>query len=89
MKMKMKMKMTMTMTTTMTMNMKTKTKMETRSVMDETYLIATSEKLISAFHMKEWLSPNEPPKQYAGRSPCFRREAGVNCKEARGIFRVH
>jgi len=56
---------------------------------DEKYLIATSEQPISAFHMDEWLAPDQLPKKYAGYSTCFRREAGSHGKEAWGIFRVH
>lgn len=53
------------------------------------YLTATSEQPISAMHMKEWLSPDELPKKYAGVSTCFRKEAGSHGRDVWGIFRVH
>lgn len=53
------------------------------------YLTATSEQPISAMHMKEWISPAELPKHYAGVSTCFRKEAGSHGRDVWGIFRVH
>ncbi len=39
--------------------------------------------------MKEWLSPDELPKRYAGISSCFRKEAGSHGRDVWGIFRIH
>jgi len=56
---------------------------------DESYLIATSEQPISAFHRGEWLEPSSLPLRYGGFSTCFRKEAGAHGKDTWGIFRVH
>ena len=56
---------------------------------EDQYLIATSEQPISAYHRKEWLSPDELPLRYAGLSTCFRKEAGSHGRDAWGIFRIH
>lgn len=58
---------------------------------DDSYLIATSEQPISAFHMGEsFEKPSEQlPIKYAGFSTCFRKEAGAHGKDTWGIFRVH
>lgn len=53
------------------------------------YLIATSEHPIAAMHMGEILDSASLPLQYAGVSPCFRKEAGAHGKDTKGIFRVH
>jgi len=45
-------------------------------VVDEKYLIATSEQPISALHQGEWLNDEALPIRYAGVSTCFRKEAG-------------
>lgn len=55
----------------------------------ESYLIATSEQPICAFHSNEWLMEKELPIKYCGYSPCFRKEAGSHGKDVWGIFRVH
>lgn len=55
----------------------------------DSYLIATSEQPICAYHSGEWFNPSELPKLYAGYSPCFRKEAGSHGKDVWGIFRVH
>ena len=56
---------------------------------DDSYLIATSEQPISAFHRGDWLQKKELPKLYAGYSTCFRKEAGSYGKDSWGIFRIH
>lgn len=53
------------------------------------YLIATSEQPISAFHLKEWIEPQQLPKHYAGLSTCFRKEAGSHGRDVWGLFRIH
>ena len=53
------------------------------------YLIATSEHPIAALHANEILESAKLPIQYAGVSPCFRKEAGSHGKDTKGIFRVH
>ncbi|KAG0229301.1 Cytosolic seryl-tRNA synthetase [Actinomortierella wolfii] len=58
---------------------------------EDSYLIATSEQPISAFHANEWFeSPKEQlPIKYAGYSTCFRKEAGAAGRDTWGVFRVH
>jgi seryl-tRNA synthetase len=53
------------------------------------YLIATSEHPIAAQYMNEVLEIDELPLQFAGYSPCYRKEAGAHGKDTKGIFRVH
>lgn len=55
----------------------------------ESYLIATSEQPISAYHADERLAETDLPLRYGGYSTCFRKEAGAHGKDNRGIFRVH
>lgn len=55
----------------------------------ESYLIATSEQPICAFHSNEWLMEKDLPIKYCGYSPCFRKEAGSHGKDVWEIFRVH
>jgi len=56
---------------------------------EESYLIATSEQPIAAFHRGEWMDPAELPKKYCGISTCFRQEVGSHGRDTGGIFRVH
>jgi len=56
---------------------------------ESSYLIATSEQPISAFHMNETVIRKNLPIKYAGLSTCFRKEAGAHGQETWGIFRVH
>lgn len=58
-------------------------------IIEEKYLIATSEQPIAAFHRDEWISENSLPIRYAGISTCFRQEVGSHGRDTRGIFRVH
>ena len=55
----------------------------------DAYLIATSEQPLAALHMKETLTTEQLPLQYAGYSTCFRREAGGHGRDSWGLFRVH
>lgn len=55
----------------------------------DSYLIATSEQPICAFHANEWFGESDLPIKYCGYSPCFRKEAGSHGKDVWGIFRVH
>ena len=64
-------------------------KTEDKEVVEEKYLIATSEQPIAAFHRDEWISENVLPIRYAGISTCFRQEVGSHGRDTRGIFRVH
>lgn len=55
----------------------------------ESFLIATSEQPISAYHADEVIHHKALPIKYAGISSCFRKEAGAHGKETWGVFRVH
>ena len=59
------------------------------NIIEEKYLIATSEQPIAAFHRNEWMATDDLPKKYAGMSSCFRQEVGSHGRDTRGIFRVH
>merc|ERR1711871_1323112 len=56
---------------------------------DTSYLIATSEQPICAFHRNEWIDTKALPIKYIGMSTCFRQEVGSHGRDTRGIFRVH
>jgi seryl-tRNA synthetase len=56
---------------------------------DDLYLLGTSEVALASLHAGEILDEEQLPVQYAGVSPCFRREAGTAGRDTRGIFRVH
>jgi seryl-tRNA synthetase len=56
---------------------------------DDLFLVGTSEVPLAALHQDEILDADALPLRYAGRSTCFRREAGAAGKDTRGIFRVH
>lgn len=58
-------------------------------VVEEKYLIATSEQPLAAFHRDEWIPTESLPLRYAGISTCFRQEVGSHGRDTRGIFRVH
>lgn len=64
-------------------------KKEEGDVVDEKYLIATSEQPIAAFHRDEWIPTESLPIKYMGYSTCFRQEVGSHGRDTRGIFRVH
>lgn len=52
-------------------------------------LIATAEIALTGLHADEIIDEADLPLQYAGLSPCYRREAGTYGKHTRGLFRVH
>ena len=54
---------------------------------DPLFLTGTSEVPLASLHAGEIM--DALPRNYAGFSPCFRREAGAAGKDTRGIFRVH
>ena len=56
---------------------------------DDLYLIGTSEVPLTSFHAGEALPESALPRQMAGYSPCFRREAGSYGKDTSGMLRVH
>ena len=55
---------------------------------DDLYLIGTSEVPLTSYHMDETIDVTTPIK-YLGYSSCFRREAGTNGKDMKGILRGH
>lgn len=59
------------------------------NIVDEKYLIATSEQPIAAFHRDQWIPESILPIRYIGISTCFRQEVGSHGRDTRGIFRVH
>ncbi len=59
------------------------------NVVDEKYLIATSEQPIAAVHRDQWIPESALPIKYIGLSTCFRQEVGSHGRDTRGIFRVH
>ncbi len=56
---------------------------------EDLHLIATSEHPLTAQFMDEIIPVQKLPIQYAGISPCFRREVGKHGLDERGFFRVH
>lgn len=56
---------------------------------EDLYLIATAEHPLDEMHSGEVLNFSQLPLNYAGISPCFRKEAGSHGKDTKGIFRVH
>ena len=52
-------------------------------------LIATAEIPLTGYHSDEIIDESDFPLQYAGLSPCYRKEAGTYGKHTRGLFRVH
>ena len=56
---------------------------------EDLYLVATSEIPIAAVHSGDILNEADLPKNYAGFSSSFRKEAGSYGKYTHGIFRVH
>ncbi|KAK7488578.1 hypothetical protein BaRGS_00020195 [Batillaria attramentaria] len=64
-------------------------KKEEGDIVDEKYLIATSEQPIAAYHRDEWIPTESLPIRYLGYSTCFRQEVGSHGRDTRGIFRVH
>jgi seryl-tRNA synthetase len=56
---------------------------------DDLFLIPTAELPLTNMHAGEILDPDALPRQYAGYTPCFRREAGAHGKDTRGLLRLH
>lgn len=56
---------------------------------EDLYLVATSEIPIAAIHSGEILNEGDLPKNYAGFSSSFRKEAGSYGKYTHGVYRVH
>jgi len=56
---------------------------------DDLYAIPTAEVPITNMHRSEVLNEADLPINYAGYTPCFRREAGSYGKESKGFLRVH
>jgi seryl-tRNA synthetase len=60
-----------------------------KTVLDDLFLIGTSEVPLCAYHSDEFLDVDSLPLKYAAFSTCFRREAGTYGKDLGGMFRVH
>ena len=58
-------------------------------MVDDLYLVGTSEVPMAAYHSDEILEPASLPRRYAAFSSCFRKEAGSAGKDTKGIIRVH
>ena len=56
---------------------------------DKLFLSGTSEVQLNFLHSDEILQEDDLPILYAGRSSCFRREAGSYGRDVRGLMRVH
>ena len=56
---------------------------------DNLFLSGTAEIQLNYLHSGEILSHQQLPILYAGRSSCFRREAGSYGRDVRGLIRVH
>jgi len=58
-------------------------------LLDDLYLVGTSEQSVGPMHMNELLDESQLPLRYVAFSTCFRREAGSYGKDTKGILRVH
>ena len=56
---------------------------------EDLYLIGTSEHAIASMYLDEILDGKSLPDRFGSISPCFRKEAGAQGKDQKGIFRVH
>lgn len=56
---------------------------------DDLMLIGSAEHTMGSMHMDETFSEEDLPIRYVGYSTAFRREAGSNGKDTRGIIRQH
>ncbi|MES2437150.1 MAG: serine--tRNA ligase [Patescibacteria group bacterium] len=56
---------------------------------DDLMLIGSAEHTLGPLHMDQILTEKELPIRYVGYSSAFRREAGTNGKDTRGIIRQH
>ncbi len=52
-------------------------------------MIGTAEAPLTGYHAGEIIDETDLPLQYAGLSPCYRKEAGAAGQHTRGLFRVH
>ncbi|WP_395744292.1 serine--tRNA ligase [Prosthecobacter sp.] len=59
------------------------------SATDDLYLIPTAEVPVTNLHRDEILPLEKLPVNYAGYTPCFRREAGSAGLGTRGLIRMH
>ena len=59
------------------------------AMVDNFYLIPTSEVPLTNIYRDEILKENELPVKMTAYTPCFRREAGSYGKEVRGLNRLH
>ncbi len=55
---------------------------------DDLYLAGSPETALAGFHADEILDLSAGPLRYAGWSTCFRREAGSDGRDTRGVLRV-
>ncbi len=56
---------------------------------DALYMIPTAEVPVTNFHRDEILPEASLPLRYTSYTPCFRREAGSDGKDVRGLNRLH
>ncbi|MBL0690560.1 MAG: serine--tRNA ligase [Alphaproteobacteria bacterium] len=56
---------------------------------DGSFLVPTSEYILTNWHGGEILEEAELPKLYGGYSACFRKEAGSYGKDTKGLMRLH
>jgi seryl-tRNA synthetase len=66
-----------------------KDKTDLERMVEELFLISTSEHAMAALVSEGVFSSKELPIKMVGVSPNFRREAGAHGKDSKGIFRVH
>ena len=52
-------------------------------------MIPTAEVPVTNLHREEILPPGTLPLSYVAHTPCFRREAGSDGKDTRGLMRQH
>ena len=53
------------------------------------YLIPTAEVPVTNLHRDEMLNSDDLPIYYTAYTPCFRREAGAQGRDTRGLIRIH
>ena len=56
---------------------------------NKTFLTATSEQFMVAYHKDELMNNKDLPKRYCSFNECFRKETGRHGKDTGGIFRIH
>ena len=57
--------------------------------LDDFYLVPTAEVPLTNIYRDVILQNAELPQKITAYTPCFRREAGSNCKDVRGLNRLH